>query len=102
MLFDRIAETPLRTPAHGAALQTPLGRTHSKPVASVDPDGLIYGTTILVRKALESIEKFLLDFEQTHEVNGELISEQLYRSRLNDLDNLDDVTIFEVEGKHIR
>lgn len=94
MLYDRIAETPLRTPAAGHSAQTPLGRTHSKPVSSVDPDGLIYGTTILIRKALEAIEKFLLDYEQMHEVNGEIVSEQLYRSKLNEMDTLEEMVVF--------
>lgn len=36
------------------------------------------------------------------EVDGEIVSEQLYRSKLNEMDNLDEMVIFEVEGKHIR
>ena len=34
--------------------------------------------------------------------DGELVSEQVYRIKLNDLEQLEDISVFEIEGKHIR
>lgn len=98
-------ETPLRSP------YTPRHQhsnyIHSTPNAHLNNDMYpeegehIYGTTIRIRKAMASIEKFVLDFEHTSEVEGEVVSEKIYRRQLNDLDN-EELTLFIVDGRHIK
>lgn len=53
-------------------------RTHQPHLHSSDMYGdeseHIYGTTIKIRKAMASIEKFVLDFELTTSVDGEMVT----------------------------
>ena len=43
----------------------------------------------------------MLDFEHTSEVEGEVVSEKIYRRQLNDLDN-EELVLFIVDGRHIK
>ena len=64
MLHDKILETPIRTPFHNLALQTPLSHIPFKANQIAEPEGgVLYGTTISAPKVLASIEKFILEFE---------------------------------------
>lgn len=54
--------------------------------------GTLYGTSINIRKAMISVEKFVLLFE----VNGE----QFYRNQLINMAEMEN-TIFEVDGRHL-
>jgi len=87
--MDRL-ETPLRTPAHNLTLHTPLPHLYSS-----DSDALIYGTNIMLGKAIAAIQKFILEFEQARMLDGELVSEQVYRIKLNDLEQEEGETVFE-------
>ena len=63
--------------------------------------GVIYGTNISWKNVTAQIERFILSFESTRMLNGEPVTELIYRSQLNDLELLER-SIFEVLGVHLK
>ena len=58
MLQDYHGETPMRTPMPNISMYTPAPRTsfkNSATHAGLENDGLIYGTTIMIKKAMAAV-----------------------------------------------
>jgi hypothetical protein len=91
--------TPMRTPLQSRPYLGGFNGYHHTPVPDAlqdtlslrsDNDGQIYGTTIVYSRAFAQIEKFVLEFEVVVEMEGEAVSEKIYRNQLNELELLED------------
>jgi hypothetical protein len=101
-----LRETPHRTPLHSRpylrafnAQLTPFSKSAHKMegemVDEVEEEqaGTLYGTSINIRRAMISIEQFVMEFE----VEGE----KIYRSQLIEIQDSEE-TIYEVDGRHLQ
>jgi DNA replicative helicase MCM subunit Mcm2 (Cdc46/Mcm family) len=50
---------------------------------------------------LAALERFVMEFEVCHEIEGEVVSEKVYRAQLNELEVME-ATTFSVDGRHIK
>lgn len=50
---------------------------------------------------MAGIQKFILEYEETNAIDGEFVTQKIYRTKLADLENTQN-NIFQVEGRHIK